>query len=145
MQKRFNSALALCGMNTCVQAPDVTTHKEILNPTVRSARTDLYTQSDPTSFQTDLSTTHLVSISRDHCLSYISLLLLLHIIGSICFLFLGSLSKDPYTNSCFQNSPLHSLLIPYISYCKPEEKRVSFFISATILRLYFKKTDSSLY
>lgn len=118
MPKRFNSVLALCKMNTSfVQAPDGSTQKERnlkLNPTVRLALTDLYTQSDPTSSQTDLSTTHLVSISRDHCLTYTSLLLVLHIICSILFLFLGPLSKDPQLlsilTSPFSPHPTYILL-----------------------------------
>lgn len=75
MHKRFNSVLALCKTTMpFVQAPNVSKHKGRnlkLNPTVISALRDLYTQSDPTSFQRDLSTTHLVFTSVETILLYL--------------------------------------------------------------------------
>lgn len=109
MQKR--PQYTLCTMNALfVQAPDGSTwtQKNLkVNPTVRSVLTDHYSQTDPACFQTDLSTVHL-SFAYSQ-----TLLLLLYLIMNILLLPSGPLSKDPYTHSCFQYSPLHSLLIPH--------------------------------
>lgn len=143
MQERFNSVLALCKMNIpFLQAPDVSTRKERnlkLNPPVRSALRELYTKSDPTSFQTDLNTTHLVSITIETIASHYC-----------CYTLFGvfsSSSQDRFLKIHIRTellSILTSLLTPHISHCKPEEKK-SVIFRLPYFSLYFKKTDFRLY